>query len=75
MEYSRARGSNDPQDAMVGRDVDGDTLNVAYSRTKSAIFIKTTPSGYYLPIGKVPGLVNWLLSRKAKHEGRGEVNA
>lgn len=74
LETTRTRSSNDPLDAMVGTDVDGDKLNMAYNAAKRAIFIKTSPRGYYLPIGKVPGMVQWLLSRKAKSEGKTEVD-
>lgn len=67
--------SKDPEDAMVVTDEDGDKMTVAYNPEKGAIVFKTSPRGFYLSMVKVPGMVKWLLSRKAKHENGGEAVA
>lgn len=56
----------DPYDVMNGTDEEGDSIHVAYNAERRLIFIRTSPKGYYMPIGKVPGLIGWLQSRMAK---------
>lgn len=63
------RGVDDSSDVLVSTDADGDKLTLGYSASRSTIFIRTSPRGFYLTMVKVPGLIKWLVSRKAKHEG------
>lgn len=59
--------ANDPRDVMNGSDSDGDSIHAAYNEDKSLIYLRTSKRGYYIPMRKVPGLIEWLQSRLDKH--------
>lgn len=61
-------------DVVAGLDKDGDSMRISYVQgrtpeygTDAALIFRVSPGGFLMPIEYVPGLINWLNSRVAKH--------